>query len=57
MKFSLIQFEIRWLNPHANMETVTRLIDLGPDADIYVLPEMWATGFNTSPNYYCPLKP
>lgn len=57
MKFSLIQFEIRWLNPHANMETVTQLIDLGPDADIYVLPVMWATGFNTSPNYYCPLKP
>lgn len=50
MKISLVQFDVKWLNPQANTQTVARLMDSTPDASLYVLPEMWATGFNTSPN-------
>jgi len=50
MKISLVQYDVEWLNPQVNMQAVARLMDSAPDVGLYVLPEMWATGFNTSPN-------
>lgn len=49
MKITLLQTDIKWLDPQTNMGRAARLMDTAPNADLYVLPEMWATGFNTSP--------
>lgn len=51
MKISLLQTDIRWLSPAENIVAAERLMDSAGEADLYVLPEMWATGFNTSPDY------
>lgn len=42
--------DIEWGCPSANIATTQRLIDKHPHADLYVLPEMWSTGFATQPN-------
>ena len=49
MKISIIQYDIVWDNPSANIEKVDRFIDNNPGADLYVLPEMFSTGFCTDP--------
>lgn len=49
MKITLLQTDIRWNSPRENKAAVERLMDANPGADLYVLPEMWATGFDTSP--------
>lgn len=46
---TLLQTDIRWAEPQANMERAEQLIDSLPGSDLYVLPEMWATGFATTP--------
>lgn len=48
MKVSLIQLDIAWGQPAENILRAERLIDQQPHADLYVLPEMWATGFVTT---------
>lgn len=47
---SLLQTDIAWLNPAANMARAAQLMDSAPGSDLYILPEMWATGFQTSPS-------
>lgn len=49
MKITLLQTDIAWLDPTANMRCAAQLMDAAPDSDLYVLPEMWATGFCTEP--------
>ena len=49
MKVTLLQTDIRWAQPEANMQEAARLLDAHPDSDLYVLPEMWTTGFATKP--------
>lgn len=49
MNIVLLQTDIVWANPAANVERAERLMDEMPGADLYVLPEMWATGFATQP--------
>ena len=49
MKTTLIQLNIEWGNPLENIRRVERLIKEAPDSDLYVLPEMWSTGFATEP--------
>lgn len=49
MKITLLQTDIAWLDATANMQRAERLMNTGPGADLYVLPEMWATGFCTEP--------
>lgn len=41
----LIQAELRWRDPAGNREHLTDLIDQAGPADLYVLPETFATGF------------
>lgn len=49
MKITLLQTDIAWFDPMANMQHAAQLMDAAPDSDLYVLPEMWATGFCTEP--------
>lgn len=37
--------DVKWNDVRANMETASRLIDSKPGSDMYILPEMWATGY------------
>ncbi|MBM6992374.1 MAG: amidohydrolase [Prevotella sp.] len=49
MKVSLLQTDIVWANPQKNQENAHRLLDEHAGADLYVLPEMFSTGFATEP--------
>lgn len=49
MKITLLQRNIVWANPQINVERADKVIDDNPGADIYVLPEMFSTGFCTNP--------
>jgi len=49
MKVTVIQLNIEWGSPRKNIERAERLILQAPGSDIYVLPEMWSTGFATEP--------
>lgn len=49
MKVTVIQNDIRWLEPQHNMRLVGEMIDRAEQSDVYVLPEMWNTGFCTDP--------
>lgn len=49
MKVTLLQTDVKWADPAANVEQVDQLLQTCPEADLYVLPEMWATGFATEP--------
>ena len=49
MKVTLIQMDIAWGDPECNVATADRMIRENPGSDLYVLPEMWTTGFATQP--------
>ena len=49
MKINIIQHDIIWANPSGNIQRLDRLIDEQPGADLYVLTEMFSTGFATKP--------
>lgn len=49
MKTTLIQLNIEWGRPLDNIRRVERLMTEAPRSDLYVLPEMWSTGFATEP--------
>ncbi len=49
MKIVLYQQDIVWADPQANREKLETLLRDAPGADLYVLPEMFSTGFATSP--------
>ena len=49
MKVTIIQLNIEWGSPRKNIERAERLMLQAPDSDLYVLPEMWSTGFATEP--------
>lgn len=47
MKVSLIQFDIRWEDKHANFAGLSRLLGGVPEGtDLVILPEMFNTGFS-----------
>jgi predicted amidohydrolase len=50
MKVTLLQTDIRWADPQANVRQAEEMIARQPGSDLYVLPEMWATGFATTPH-------
>ena len=50
MKVTIFQTDVRWARPDENVENVQRLLESNSGADLYVLPEMWATGFATTPH-------
>lgn len=49
MKITLMQADIRWNDPAANRERLGRSIRESAPSDLIVLPEMFTTGFCTSP--------
>ena len=49
MKVTIIQLDIAWGNPEENIKRVENLMTQQPESDLYVLPEMWSTGFATKP--------
>lgn len=49
MKTVLLQRDICWENPRANRNRLDELFSRVEDADLYVLPEMFTTGFCTEP--------
>ena len=50
MKVTIVQLDIVWGTPTENIKRVEQLIEKEPDSDLYVLPEMWSTGFATEPS-------
>lgn len=49
LKVSILQTDIVWANPKENILRAEKLMNQQPGCDLYVLPEMWATGFATTP--------
>lgn len=49
MTISLLQTDIVWGNPAANQAKAEALLRGTPKSDVYVLPEMFSTGFATEP--------
>ena len=49
MTITLLQQDIVWGNIQANHDKAHEAILAAPKSDLYVLPEMWSTGFATSP--------
>ncbi len=49
MQVTILQRDIVWGNPVLNVERADAAIRALPDADLYVLPEMFSTGFCTQP--------
>lgn len=49
MKFTLLQTDIQWASHEENIRRADALLRSEKDSDVYVLPEMWATGFATEP--------
>lgn len=49
LKITLLQTDITWSNPEENAIEAKKAIEACPGSDLYVLPEMWSTGFATEP--------
>jgi len=49
MKVTLLQTDIRWSDADYNIRQAERLVESQAGSDLYVLPEMWSTGFATQP--------
>ena len=49
MKISLIQTDIAWGDAEVNRMRAGQLMRQAPGSDLYVLPEMWSTGFMSAP--------
>ena len=49
MRVTILQRDIAWANPKLNIERIDEAIDRNSGSDLYVLPEMFSTGFCTEP--------
>ena len=49
MKVTILQRDIEWANPALNVQRAEEAIARNAEADLYVLPEMFSTGFCTQP--------
>lgn len=49
MKILLLQMDLAWNSPGKNRDRVDELVEASPKSDLIVLPEMFTTGFCTSP--------
>lgn len=49
MKITILQTDVKWAQPEDNQVVANKLISETPHSDLYILPEMWTTGFATSP--------
>lgn len=50
MTVTILQTDVSWARPDENVKNVQQLVTAHRGADLYVLPEMWATGFATIPH-------
>ena len=50
MRVTIFQTDIQWANPAENVQRAQLMLTENPGSDLYVLPEMWATGFATKPH-------
>ena len=50
MRVVLLQRDLAWGDPRANLQNLDQALDRNPGADLYVLPEMFTTGFATLPD-------
>lgn len=50
MKVTIFQTDVVWANPDENVRKAQRMLEENKGSDLYVLPEMWATGFATTPH-------
>ena len=48
MKIVILQTDIVWANPSVNIQKADEIINKYEGVDIFVLPEMFSTGFCTS---------
>ena len=49
MRISVLQTDIEWGRVDINIASAERAIARAPGADMYILPEMFSTGFCTEP--------
>lgn len=49
MKVTVLQKNIIWADPQSNVIRADEAIDNNPGSDLYILPEMFSTGFCTQP--------
>lgn len=49
MKITILQTDIAWAAPQENIRRVETMMQRSGSADLFVLPEMWATGFCVEP--------
>lgn len=49
MNITILQTDIQWGRPEENIKQAESLLLSHPGSDLYVLPEMWSTGFATEP--------
>ena len=49
MRVTILQRNIEWANPVLNIQRADEAISRNAGADLYVLPEMFSTGFCTQP--------
>ncbi len=49
LEISLIQLDVFWLDKEKNLKKIEELIDRSPKSDIFLLPEMFNTGFYLKP--------
>ncbi len=49
MKLTLLQTDIVWANPVANRKAAEEMMLKADKSDVYILPEMFSTGFATQP--------
>ena len=49
MRVTVLQTDIEWGSPKENICQAEALMASVPESDLYVLPEMWSTGFATEP--------
>ena len=47
MKVVILQRDLAWGDPETNIKGISQALDRNPGADLYVLPEMFTTGFAT----------
>jgi len=47
VRVTILQTDIEWANPEKNRERAFQLMETATPSDLYVLPEMWTTGFIT----------
>lgn len=50
MKVTAIQNDIVWADQRSNRDSFSKILDSVPGSDLYVLPEMFSTGFATEPD-------